>query len=194
MAKNTSAPPYVLEAAARLLRGETVAVPTDTVWGLAARADCAKALEGLGFLKERPAGKAYPVHVASVAEAWKIGQPTAGAVRLAEAFWPGGVTLVLESQEENKTVAVRVPGHALWRAVLQVCAVPVAVPSANRSGEVPAENYKRVQNAFPTVWTMPGVCGGAEASTLVDATGLFPVVLRAGAVSIAEILRAWDPL
>lgn len=134
-------------AAAALLRdGQPVALPTETVYGLAARADSADAVAAIYAAKGRPAFNPLIVHVADLAQAETLAHADARARALAAAFWPGALTLVLPRRAEARiapavtaglpTVALRCPAHPVMRAVLAHTGLPLAAPSANRSGAV----------------------------------------------------------
>lgn len=134
------------EAAAILRAGGLVAVPTETVYGLAARADSDDAVAAIYRAKGRPDFNPLIVHVPDVAGAARIAELDDAAHTLAAAFWPGPLTLVLPRRADASlaaavtaglpTVAVRVPAHPLMRALLAEAGMPLAAPSANRSGAV----------------------------------------------------------
>ncbi len=151
---NTQTPPNVqvpdtaglAEAVRVLVAGGTVAVPTETVYGLAARADRADAVAGIYRAKGRPDFNPLIVHVPDLAaaEALAVFDPRARA--LGVAFWPGPLTMVLPRRNDAAiaaavsaglpTVALRVPAHPVMRALLVAAGLPLAAPSANRSGGV----------------------------------------------------------
>jgi L-threonylcarbamoyladenylate synthase len=151
---STQTPPNVLMAdaagvaqAARVLAaGGTVAVPTETVYGLAARADQAEAVAAIFRAKGRPDFNPLIVHVPGLAAAEALALFDERARALAAAFWPGPLTMVLPRRAEAPlaaavsaglpTVALRVPLHPVMRAVLEAAGLPLAAPSANRSGGV----------------------------------------------------------
>ncbi len=151
---NTQTPPRVLPAdgagiaeAARVLEaGGTVAVPTETVYGLAARADRAEAVAAIYRAKGRPDFNPLIVHVPDLAAAEALASFDARAHALAAAFWPGPLTMVLPRREDAllapavsaglPTVALRMPAHPAMHALLEVSGLPLAAPSANRSGGV----------------------------------------------------------
>lgn len=134
------------EAAALLATDVPVALPTETVYGLAARADDAGAVAAIYAAKGRPDFNPLIVHVADLAAAERLATFDARARQLAARFWPGPLTLVLPRRADAAlapavtaglpTVALRVPAHPVMRAVLERCALPLAAPSANRSGAV----------------------------------------------------------
>ncbi|WP_298174377.1 L-threonylcarbamoyladenylate synthase [Novosphingobium sp.] len=136
-----------IAAAVHLLRaGGTVAVPTETVYGLAARADSDAAVAAIYRAKGRPDFNPLIVHVTDVAAAEGLAVLDAHARALAAAFWPGPLTMVLPRREDAPlaaavtaglpTVALRVPAHPVMRTLLVAAGLPLAAPSANRSGGV----------------------------------------------------------
>jgi L-threonylcarbamoyladenylate synthase len=132
-----------IDAAAAILRaGGLVALPTETVYGLGANALDAAAVRAIFDAKGRPADDPVIVHLAEAAQLERIARPNAAAQQLAEAFWPGPLTLVLPKQPEVPpevtagldSVGVRVPSHPVAHAILVAADVPVAAPSANLFG------------------------------------------------------------
>src|SRR6185437_1433027 len=159
-----------LARTAQILRdGGLVAVPTETVYGLAARADSATAIAKIYRAKGRPEFNPLIVHVASLAEAEQLALFDDRARLLAERFWPGPLTLVLPLREGARvapavtaglpTVALRLPAHPVTRALLREAALPLAAPSANRSGSVSPTSAAHVLAAFGE--EVPVVDGGA---------------------------------
>ena len=159
-----------LARAAQILRdGGLVALPTETVYGLAARADSAGAIAEIYRAKGRPEFNPLIVHVASLADAEQLALFDDRARLLAERFWPGPLTLVLPLREGAEvasavtaglpTVALRVPAHPVTRALLREAALPLAAPSANRSGSVSPTSAAHVLAAFGE--EVPVVDGGA---------------------------------
>lgn len=136
----------IAAAAAVLRAGGLVAVPTETVYGLAARADSADAVAAIYRAKGRPDFNPLIVHVLDIGEGRALAQFDERALLLAEAFWPGPLTLVLPRRSDAvlaeavtaglPTVALRSPAHPAMRAVLCAAALPLAAPSANRSGGI----------------------------------------------------------
>jgi L-threonylcarbamoyladenylate synthase len=134
------------DAARLIAAGSCVAVPTETVYGLAADATDSAAVAGIYAAKGRPSFNPLIVHVLDLAAAQKIAMFDDVALRLAEAFWPGPLTLVLPVRADAgiaslvtaglDTVAIRVPAHRAMRALLETSGVPLAAPSANASGAI----------------------------------------------------------
>lgn len=189
--------------AADLLRaGCVVAFPTETVYGLGARADDSAAVRRIFEAKGRPSTNPLIVHVADVAAArdFVVDFPVA-AERLAAAFWPGPLTLVLKRRSGvvadevvagGDTIALRVPASKAARALLEATRLPLAAPSANRSMSISptiAEHVvKSLDGRIPLVIDAgPCVCG--IESTIVDVTRTPAILLRPGAVSL-DALRA----
>ena len=139
-------PAGIAAACARLQAGEPVALPSETVYGLAARADCAAAVAAIYEAKGRPSFNPLIVHVADAVRGALLGEFDDRAKALAAAFWPGALTLVLPLNTNARiapavtaglpTIALRCPKHPVMRAVLDQCGLPLAAPSANRSGGV----------------------------------------------------------
>ncbi|MBR1146223.1 L-threonylcarbamoyladenylate synthase [Bradyrhizobium sp. AUGA SZCCT0431] len=189
-------------SAARCLReGGLVAFPTETVYGLGADATNAAAIARLYQAKGRPAFNPLIAHVGDLAAAREIGRFDAAALRLAEAFWPGPLTLVLPKTEQCavadlataglETVAIRIPAHPVARDILRVFGRPVVAPSANLSGHVSPTTAAHVQSDLEGRIDLI-VDGGAVAvgveSTIV---GIFdePMLLRPGGLPRADIER-----
>ncbi len=136
----------IAEAANVLRGGGLVAIPTETVYGLAARADSDKAVAAIYRAKGRPDFNPLIVHVAGLEQAERLARFDDRARRLAVEFWPGALTMVLPMRDDARlaaavtaglpTVALRCPAHPVMRAVLAACGVALAAPSANRSGAV----------------------------------------------------------
>src|SRR6478735_8885367 len=136
----------IARAAALLRAGRLVAVPTETVYGLAARADSEAAVAGIFRAKGRPDFNPLIVHVASLAMARELGELDARAERLAARHWPGPLTLVVPTRAGAPvvpavtaglpTIALRMPDHPALRHLLGELSLPLAAPSANRSGGI----------------------------------------------------------
>lgn len=186
-------------AVARLRRGELVAVPTETVYGLAADAENPDAVAAIFALKGRPPDRPLIVHIAAADELdrWARDVP-AYARRLAEAFWPGPLSLVLRRSARipdvvtggQDTVALRVPAHPLTRALLKAFGGALAAPSANRYGRISPTTAEHVRSEFgeQTPFVIDGgACSGGIESTIVSCLEAAPRILRPGLVAAAEI-------
>lgn len=190
------------EAIELLRAGGIVAVPTDTVYGIAADIALPDAIERLFAAKQRPPEKAVAVLLADADQASELGLVSPAAEVLARRFWPGGLTLVLPVRPEVRlprvlaagapTIGVRVPDHAAPRAIARVLG-PLPTTSANRSGEPDArdahEILERLGDSLALVIDGGPIRGG-PASTVVDCTLEWPSILREGAIPSAEIAAA----
>jgi len=183
-----------------LLRaGHLVAFPTDTVYGIGCRAGDADSLARLFAAKRRPPEKAVPWLIASeddvAARGFTLNAP---ARALADRFWPGALTLVLVSADGSESQAFRVPDHPAALALL-TAAGPLAVSSANRSGEPETLDADDVSIAFadadePEATIDGGRVPGGLASTVIDLSGARPRLLREGPVSRTEIESVIGPI
>jgi L-threonylcarbamoyladenylate synthase len=191
--------PGLARAARLLLAGALVAFPTDTVYGIGCRTGDGEALARLFTAKRRPADKAVPWLVASIGAVAALGfRADDRAVRLAAAFWPGALTLVLPALDSSATQGFRVPDHALTLALLAATG-PLAVSSANRSGEPETLDADDVAIAFadsdePAAILDGGRVSGGVASSVVDLTGPRAGLVREGALPRAEIERVIGPI
>ena len=190
----------VEEAIGAALRGELIVLPTDTVYGIGTRPDVPDATAALFAAKGRPQELELPVLVSSAASAADVAILDERARRLAEALWPGALTLVLPRTSEShtwelggdpQTVGVRVPRHPLALAVLGGTG-PLAVTSANRSGEpTPSdcEELAAVFGAAVSVYLCEEAPVSGIASTVVDLAHGAPAILREGAIQERTILE-----
>jgi L-threonylcarbamoyladenylate synthase len=195
-------PPAIVEAAAIVRAGGLVAMPTETVYGLAADATSDQAVAAIYAAKRRPAFNPLIAHFADAAAAQKEAIFDADARALAAAFWPGPLTLVapvsaacricLLARAGLDSVGLRIPGHPVARALIEAAGVPLAAPSANRSGHVSPTlashvladldgRIDRILDAGPSRL-------GLE-STIVACLGGGPRLLRRGAIA-SEALEA----
>lgn len=175
------------DAVAALARGGVVVIPTDTVYGLAAKADSDEAVDRIYELKGRPREKALQLLVPRAGWLDRLGHASDEARRLAEHFWPGPLTIVVPGIGGDP-VGLRVPDHPLALEVLEGVGA-VAATSANHSGEDTPSDAASIRALFGDgvdVYIDGGTIDGA-ASTVVDMTGAEPVVLRRGAVTTDEI-------
>jgi L-threonylcarbamoyladenylate synthase len=187
----------IAEACRLILDGQPVAVPTETVYGLAADATNPDAVARIYAAKGRPSFNPLIVHVADLAMAERLGLFDEAARALAEAHWPGPLTLVVPLREESgiaslataglPSIALRVPAHPAFQALLKACGRPLAAPSANASGlisptrasHVVASLGDRVQLIIDGGATQRGI-----ESTIVAATGGPLRLLRRGPIDV----------
>ena len=187
----------IARAAALILAGQPVAVPTETVYGLAADATNAEAVARIYAAKGRPSFNPLIVHVADLAAAERLGNFDAAALALAEAHWPGPLTIVVPARPGNgiaalvtaglATIAIRVPAHPAMQALLAAANRPLAAPSANASGRISPTRASHVlaslDGRIALVIDGGPTTKGIE-STIVAATGGPLRLLRRGPVEV----------
>lgn len=192
----------IQRCADRLRRGHAVAFPTETVYGLACDSTSEAAVAEVYRLKQRPPSNPLIAHVldAAMAKRAVIGWDVR-AQKLADAFWPGPLAMILPRRSEicassvggRTTVAVRAPAHPVARALIEAFGGPISAPSANRSGRISPTNAADVAQEFPDVADLPildgGPCEVGVESTVLDLSRARPAVLRPGAVTVEEISR-----
>lgn len=194
-------PRNVARLARALRRGELVAVPTETVYGLAANALDARACRQIFRAKGRPSTDPLIVHIHSLRQLPAIAEPNDAALRLARAFWPGPLTLVLPKHDAIPdivsaglpSVAVRMPSHPLLRRLLKQAGIPVAAPSANPFGYVSPTSAAHVQAGLGG--KIKHILDGGPSrigleSTIVDLRNpRAPRLLRPGAITRTDLER-----
>jgi L-threonylcarbamoyladenylate synthase len=191
------------EAVRLLLAGAVVALPTDTVYGVAASLAYGDAVASLFLLKDRPSGVPLPVLVHALSPIQEIDvEWSQRAQRLSEEFWPGPLTIVVPASHElaqmlggsGDTVGVRVPDDELLLSLLRECG-PLAVSSANTHGANPCQSAEEVLQALAGE-RLAGVLDGGErrreVSTVVEVDVNSWRVLREGAISAARIATVLD--
>jgi L-threonylcarbamoyladenylate synthase len=189
------------EAAEVLRAGGIVALPTDTVYGIAVAVDTPGGVERLFAAKQRAPDKGIMLLLADAAQAPSIGAWPATAAALAAAFWPGGLTVVVPQRPDvplpaaltagTATIGLRVPDHETPRA-LAAAVGPLPTTSANRSGDPEARDASAIIEQLGDAVDLVidgGSAHGGPPSTVVDCTVDPPRILRAGAVPVGEIER-----
>jgi tRNA threonylcarbamoyl adenosine modification protein (Sua5/YciO/YrdC/YwlC family) len=180
------------EPVAALRRGEVIGVPTDTLYGLAADPFRQDSLDSIFALKGRPQVKPLAILVASIEQAISLAMFTDRALDLADAHWPGALTLIVPRLDsappwlghaERRTIGLRCPNHELALELLEASG-PLAVTSANVSGQVAALDHEEARALFGDEVSMylEGSAPGGVASTIIDLTEPEPLVLREGPV------------
>jgi L-threonylcarbamoyladenylate synthase len=195
-------PDAIRRAAQALARGEIVAFPTETVYGLAANALDARAVAKVFAAKERPRFNPLIVHVLNLGEAGEYGLVNEAARKLASAFWPGPLTLVMTRRSTCgiadlvsaglDTIALRAPAHPVAQALLAKAALPLAGPSANRSGRISPTAAAHVEAELgdrPAMIIDGGPSPLGIESTVVSVAGQEPALLRPGAAPREAIER-----
>lgn len=194
-------PKSLEKAAALLAEGRVIALPTETVYGLAADAGNAAAVAALYALKGREETKPCQVLAASAELALSLGEFSTVALALARRFWPGALTLIVRRKEGAPlaaavspgvdTVGLRVPDHSVTQALLKLFGAPLAASSANPAGKPPARTAAEVAAYYPELYILDG--GMAEhgvASTVADCTGTEIKIVREGAISVSALQAA----
>ncbi len=193
-------PEAITNAAEILCAGGLVGLPTETVYGLAANALDGQAVAKIFAAKGRPSFNPLIIHCHSVEQAATLVEMTPEALALAEAFWPGPLTLILKRTKDCPvsdlagaglpTLAVRIPRHEVALAVLKACDLPLAAPSANKSGALSATTPAHVAEAFKDEIDLILAAGASAVgleSTVLDLSMGEPAVVRPGAVTAEEI-------
>ena len=199
-------PEILAEAAARVLRGELVAFPTETVYGLGANAFDGEAVRRIFEAKRRPFDDPLIVHIAKVDDVEMVATAFPPvAARLASLFWPGPLTVLLprhpalpvEVTSGLDTVAVRIPSHPVALGLLGACGVPIAAPSANRFGHTSPTSAAHVledlDGAVELILDGGPTPVGIE-STVVDVRPTPAVILRPGGVTREQLEAAIGPV
>lgn len=186
-------------AAYWLEKNNVIAIPTETVYGLAANIFNKEAIQNIYKIKGRPSNNPLIVHIKSVKELYKYASDIPlKAKLLANAFWPGPLTLVLNKTEivpnyitsNKETVAIRVPNHLLTLKLLEQLDFPIAAPSANPSNRISATSAEHVENYFQNQIPFVldgGSCRDGLESTIVGFEKDEPIVYRVGALAIERI-------
>ena len=190
------------EAAELLRRGEVVGFPTETVYGLGANALDEDAVRRIFAAKGRPADNPLIVHISALEQVFPLidGELPERARRLADAFWPGPLTMLLRRSARVPgcvtagldTVGIRMPSHPVARRLIEAAARPIAAPSANRSGRpsptTAAHVFEDMDGRIPLILD-GGPCEVGVESTVLDVTGDVPRILRPGGVTAEQIAR-----
>ena len=193
-------PAQLAQAVAILAGGGVIAYPTDTVYGLAADPRNAAAIDRLFEAKSRDRGVAVPLIAGSIEQAFAVGAFTDADVRLARAFWPGPLSIIVPASRiisagvlgPDATVALRVPAHAAARALALAFGCAITATSANQSGTAPASTAEAAAAALAGridgVLDAGAAPGGAP-STIVQLTPDGPRLVRAGAIAWERVLK-----
>jgi len=192
--------PQAISRAQRLLRsGQVVAFPTDTVYGVGAHVFQHEAVAALYAVKNRPLSKAIPILIANIRDVRRVARTIPPVTwQLAEQFWPGGLTIILPRAEAlpaivtagGDTAAIRCPRHPIPLALMDRIGAPLAVTSANQSGQPSPTTARQVMSQL--TGRLPliidgGDCPAGIPSTLVDLSTSPPRLLRAGAIQVHRL-------
>lgn len=197
----------IAKAALLLRAGDLVAFPTETVYGLGADATSDEAVARIFEAKGRPTFNPLIVHVPDAAAAADLVEFSETAHLLADAFWPGALSLVLPRKPNSPvsllasagldTIAIRVPAQATAQAILAAAGLPVAAPSANASGRISPTRAEHVAESLGDAVTLivdDGPCPVGVESTVVDCSGETPVILRPGGITAEQIEGVIGPV
>jgi len=202
-----AAPETIARAAGALRRGDLVAFPTETVYGLGGDATSDAVVARIFAAKGRPRFNPLIVHMPDLAEAEVIALFDERARDVARRFWPGPLSLVLPRRADGgvsllasaglDTVAIRVPAHPVAQALLRATGRPLAAPSANRSGRVSPTEAAHVAAELGDGVALVldgGRCPVGVESTVLDLTGATPTLLRPGGVTVEALAAALGPI
>lgn len=197
----------IAQAAGVLRHGGLVAFPTETVYGLGGDATSDAAVAAIFAAKQRPSFNPLIIHVADIAAAERVASFDARARRVADRFWPGALTLVLPRRADSPvsllagagldTLAVRMPDHPVASALLRQAGLPIAAPSANRSGAVSPTTAQHVAQSLGHRIEMildGGACRVGIESTVLDLSDTRPALLRPGGVTREDLEAELGPL
>ncbi len=193
----------IAKAVTLIAAGQLVAFPTETVYGLGADATNAAAVARIFAAKQRPAFNPLISHVTSPDAAFALGQKTPVAAALANAFWPGPLTLILQRSDDCPVamlttagldkIGVRVPAHRGAQMLLNAFGKPIAAPSANPSGRISPSTAKHVLDGLDGRLDLVldgGSCDSGLESTIIDCTGDFARLLRPGGITRQALAAA----
>lgn len=191
--------PQLKQAAALLRRGELVAFPTETVYGLGADGTSEQAVATIFQAKGRPSDNPLIIHLAEIKQVYDWVESISPLTeKLMHTFWPGPLTMVMKHNDRLaskvtaglSTVAIRIPAHPIARALIQLADLPIAAPSANRSGRPSPTRAEHVWSDLQGRISVLIDGGSAEVgmeSTVIDVTGESPILLRPGGLSVEAI-------
>ena len=190
----------LLRAARLIKRGELVAFPTETVYGLGADGLNVAACEKIFSAKGRPSDKPLSLHVASLEQVERVAKISSTAEKLFAAFCPGALTIILPKNKivpdfvtgGRSSVGIRFPANDTALALIKLSGCPIAAPSANLSGMTPPKSAEEVfENLSGRVEVIldGGTCQFGISSTIIDLTSPEPKILRHGAISAEKILE-----
>ncbi|MFI8687702.1 L-threonylcarbamoyladenylate synthase [Rossellomorea sp. NPDC077527] len=192
--------PQIVDAAEILQQNEVVAFPTETVYGLGANATSDRAVDKIFKAKGRPSDNPLIVHISNKDQLnGLVAEIPVNAVKLIDAYWPGPLTIIFKNKEgvfsEKVTagldsVGIRMPDHPVALSIIEAAGLPIAAPSANRSGKPSPTTAQHVIDDLDG--RIAGVVDGGETgvgveSTVVDCTGTTPVILRPGGITKEQL-------
>ena len=186
-------PSHIAQAAERLRAGAVIAFPTDTLYGVGARADDPAAVARLYQVKRRPSGQPMVWLVSDRSQVERFALVSGAAAELMARFWPGPLTLVLPARvsKDGSGIAVRAPNHEVALGLLTTLGEPIASSSANPAGQSPPVDADQVMAGLGDSLDLVldgGPCRIGQPSTILDLSGATPRVLRQGAIPSSELI------
>jgi L-threonylcarbamoyladenylate synthase len=187
-------PSHIAQAAERLRAGAVIAFPTDTLYGVGARAKDPAAVARLYHVKRRPSEQPMVWLVTDRAQVERFAVVSSAATELMARFWPGPLTLVLPARIpiDGSSIAVRAPNHDVALALLTALGEPIASSSANPAGQPPPVDADQVIASLGDDLELVldgGPCRIGQPSTILDLSGATPRILRQGAIPTSELIR-----
>ena len=179
-----------IEKAAKVLeKGGVVIFPTDTIYGIGCRYDNKKAIARIYKIKKTPRNQPYPILVSSQNQVKKLAKVNELGRKLIEKYWPGALTIVLESYNNSSKVGFRMPDSKLVLDLIKKIGVPIIGTSANFHGQKSPRSFKDLDPKFIKLadFIIKGRCQKGTESTVVDATVNPPKILRQGALRIRSV-------
>jgi len=193
---------HVAEAVKIVKQGGIVIFPTDTAFGIGCRIDDIDAIQRLFALRKRPETKAVPVLVSSLHMAQEYVQeiPEEVIKKLIKPYWPGALTIVLQSKTDkvpslvrggSETIGLRVPNHLTTLALINGVGIPLLGTSANFAGEATPHTFENLDPELTKLvdYVVPGECHQEKASTVIDCTKTPWQILRHGAVNLDLLVK-----
>ena len=176
----------IKEAIAVLKKGGIVIFPTDTVYGIGCRFDDKEVISRLYKIKKTPTGQPFPILVTKLSQVEDLASINKTAEELIKKLWPGALTIILQSKKNKEKIGFRMPDSSLVRSIISGVGVPVIGTSANFHGFQAPKSYKELDSDFIKLsdFVLKGECQLGMESTVVDATGDVPKVLRQGVITL----------
>lgn len=183
----------IKRSASIIKKGGIVVYPTDTVFGIGCRWDNKKSIEKIYEIKSRPKNLPMPILLGSENQLNELAHVTSLAQNLIKRYWPGALTVIVKSKFSGKKVGFRIPDNHLTRELINL-SFPIIGTSANFHGNPPVKNSKDLDKALVKLvdFVIEGECEGGIESTVVDATGKKPIVVRQGALKVWSLTLTID--
>ena len=174
------------KAIAVLKKGGIVIFPTDTVYGIGCRFDDKDAIDRLYKIKKTPSGQPLPILVSDLSQVEELAVINKTGEELIKKYWPGALTIILQSKKGKEKIGFRMPDSSLVRSLIDGVGEPIIGTSANFHGFQAPKSYEELDSAFINLadFVLKGECKLGKESTVVDATGDVPNILRQGAIKI----------